>query len=165
MDALDLEPLENGEWQLLLRLGGLPGALPERSERLEAFLQAKSEVSASEVIMDEAETELWQAINRFDWLPQGSQLVKVPISPKRIPLLENVLQPDPMPRRYAAGGNIGWLAANDTDQLDLLLGKLQLPGLVLFGAPGQPLIGARQGLVLAQRVKQALDPNGTFLFV
>jgi glycolate oxidase FAD binding subunit len=163
MDALDLEPLENGEWQLLLRLGGLSDTLPERSERLTGFLRDKSEVSASEVLADEAETELWQVTNRFDWLPQGSQLVKVPVSPKRIPLLENVLQPDPMPRRYAAGGNICWLATNDTRQLDSLLGKLQLPGLVLFGTPGQPLIGERRGLVLAQRVKQALDPDGTFL--
>jgi glycolate oxidase FAD binding subunit len=163
MDALDLEPLPNGEWQLLVRLGGLSDALPGRSERLVGFLQAKSEISASEVIVDEAETELWQAVNRFDWLPPESQLVKVPVSPKRIPLLENVLQPDPPPRRYAAGGNIGWMTTTDTNQLDSLLCKLELPGLVLFGSPEQPLIGARQGLVLARRVKQALDPNGTFL--
>ena len=81
MDALDLEPLASGEWQLLVRVGGLSGALAERSARLVGFLRAKSELSASEVIGDEAETELWQAVNRFDWLPTESQLVKVPVSP------------------------------------------------------------------------------------
>ena len=151
------------EQPALVRLGGLAGALPERSERLVGFLQEKGEILASEVIANEAETELWQAVNRFDWLPTESQLVKVPVSPKRVPLLENVLQPDPPPRRYAAGGNIGWMTTSDTNQLDSLLRKLELSGLVLVGSPEKPLIGARQGLVLARRIKQALDPNGTFL--
>ena len=163
MDVLDLESLDDGRFGLLMRLGGLSTALPGRVERLQAFLNTKTEVLSNEVIQAEADAALWQQVNGFSWVPDGSHFAKVPISPKRIPLLENVLLSLNPSRRYTAGGNVAWLAVSDIEQLDILLNKLNLPGLVLFGPPGRPFIGPRPGVSLARRVKQALDPSGKFL--
>ncbi|MCB0211642.1 MAG: FAD-binding protein [Anaerolineae bacterium] len=163
MDVLDLEPLADGQFSLIMRLGGLSNALPGRIERLQAFLSAKTEMLSHEVIQAEVDAALWQQVNAFSWVPDGSHLVKVPISPKRIPLLENVMLSLKPLRRYTAGGNVAWLAVSDIEQLDGLLNTLNLPGLVLFGPPGRPFIGPRPGISLARRVKQALDPSGKFL--
>jgi hypothetical protein len=89
-------------------------------------------------------------------------LVKTPISPKTIPALEQKLSAQ-VSRRYTAGGNIAWLAAADIEELDTSLAALELSGLLLFGPPGRPYLGRRQGVALAQRVKQALDPAAKFL--
>lgn len=163
MDVLDLEPLGEDRFSLIVRLGGLPTALPGRIKRLQDFLQANTEAISFEVIEGEADTTLWQQVNAFAWVKEELSLVKVPISPKRIPLLENVLLSLNPLRRYTIGGNVAWLAVPDIAPLDTLLNKLRLPGLVLFGPPGRPFIGPRQGISLTRRVKQALDPSGRFL--
>ena len=163
MDVLDLEPLADGRFSLIARLGGLSSALPGRIERLQSFLYAKTEAVSHEVIQAEADAALWQQVNAFAWAGDGLCLVKVPISPKRIPLLENVVHGLAPRRRYTAGGNIAWLAVSDIDSLDTVLNTVNLPGVVLFGPPGRPFIGPRPGVSLARRVKQALDPSGKFL--
>lgn len=163
MDVLDMEPLAEGRFSLIMRLGGLSSALPGRIDRLQTFLYAKTEAVAHEVIQADADEQLWRQVNAFAWVPEGLNLVKVPISPKRIPLLENVVRSLAPHRRYTAGGNVAWLAVPDVDPLDTLLNTVNLPGLVLFGPPGRPFIGPRQGVSLARRVKQALDPSGKFL--
>lgn len=163
MDVLDLKPLETGQVELVARLGGLSAALPGRIERLQSFVYSTSETRSHETIETEADAALWQQVNAFAWVTADLSLVKVPVSPKRIPLLENVLRGLNPLRRYTAGGNIAWLAVPDVDPLDTLLNKVGLPGLVLFGPPGRPFLGPRRGLSLARRVKTALDPAGSFL--
>jgi glycolate oxidase FAD binding subunit len=162
LEALDLVLLEPGRFDLFLRLGGLEEALFERAERLQSFLRSKTEAQAAEIIEGEAETTLWDQARECRWVPDGSSLVKVPLSPKSIPLLEEAL-PATVARRYSAGGNVAWLAAPDVSALDSILTRLELSGLVLLGPPGHPYLGPRKGLSLAKRVKQALDPGGKFL--
>ncbi len=163
MDALDLEPLEGGQFALLLRLGGLDKTLPGRVKRLQTFLQSNTDVADDEVINDEAEMTLWADINNITWLGEKVGLVKVPLPPKRIPDLDKRVSG--LARRYSVGGNVAWLAVSNLDELHTLLTELELSGLVLVGQAGRPYLGVRKGLPLAQRVKQALDPDGKFLAI
>lgn len=163
MDVLDMEAVGDAQFALLIRMGGLAEALPGRTERLQAFLTAKTGAIATEVIQDQAEAGLWAGLNAMNWVSEGQNLIKVPIPPKRIPELEMALSG--ASRRYSVGGNVAWLVVTDISELDAVLNRLDLAGLVLFGPPGRPYVGVRKGLSLAQRVKRALDPNGKFLAV
>jgi glycolate oxidase FAD binding subunit len=91
-------------------------------------------------------------------------LVKVPLSPARLPALEAALAALPSRRRYSLGGNLAWVALppEQVAGLDTLLAQQGLGGLVIFGAPGRPLLGQRTGEAFNKRVKAALDPNGRF---
>ncbi len=160
MDALDLEPMENGQFECIIRLGGLPNALPGRATRLIDFLQVETAVQAVTQLQKEDENSYWQSQNSFEWIPPGANLVKVPITSNHIPVLENTLAE--AKRRYTVGGNIAWIADVDNARLDRVLDGLDLVGLQLWGT-GKPYLGKRKGLVLAQRVKQALDPHNKFL--
>jgi hypothetical protein len=61
------------------------------------------------VIQGAAEGALWQQVKEFEWVPAGWPLVKVPLTPKRIPTIEAQLN-GVEARRYSAGGNVLWLA-------------------------------------------------------
>lgn len=158
MDAFDLEPMPNGQFDCIIRLGGLPQALPARVNRLTDFLRGQTAVLTSTQLEDE--DTYWQAQNSFGWVPAETNLVKVPITSKHIPVLENTLAG--AKRRYTVGGNIAWIADVDTARLDRVLNSLDLVGLQLWGT-GKPYLGKRKGLALAQRVKKALDPQHKFL--
>jgi glycolate oxidase FAD binding subunit len=173
LHALDLEPAGEGkgrDWTLWVRLGGLSEALPARLERMREFLLApKGGALAAEVIEAPAEDMLWQAVKELAWVPAGAALVKIPLTPRRIPTLEAQLKGMEVRRRYSAGGNLVWLVwpVSVTDQwavkLDALLAGLDLSGLVLLGPPGVTRLGVNPGAPFARRVKQALDPGGRFL--
>lgn len=154
LHALDLEPAEKG-WRLWIRLGGLAEALPARIERIRKFLSAPAES------MDD---HLWQNVKELDWAPQGWSLIKIPLTPKRIPTLEARLQEIETRRRYSAGGNVCWLASPAAlSGLDALLTDLDLSGLVLLGPAGKARLGIHPGAPFARRIKQALDPDARFL--
>ncbi len=154
LHALDLEPAETG-WRLWLRLGGLADALPARIERLRAFLSpAPAEIS---------DDHAWETVKRLDWVPEGWALIKIPLTPKRIPALEARLQEIENHRRYSAGCNVAWLACPALIDLDPLLTGLNLSGLVLLGPPGKARLGIDPGAPFARRIKQALDPNRRFM--
>jgi glycolate oxidase FAD binding subunit len=153
LHAMDLEPAESG-WRLWLRLGGLADALPARIERIRAFLSA-----AAEAVDD----HVWQKVNELDWVPQSWVLLKIPLTPKRIPVLEERLQEIETRRRYSAGGNVCWLASPAAlSDLDALLTALDLSGLVLLGPAGTARLGTDPGAPFARRIKQALDPDARF---
>lgn len=160
MDALDLEPVANDQFECVIRLGGLPQALPGRVERLTDFLRAETAVQANIQLADAYEGDYWQAQNSFEWAPAETNMVKIPITSKHIPVLENTLAE--AKRRYTVGGNIAWIADIDNARLDRVLTSLELVGLQLWGT-GQLYLGKRKGLALAQRVKNALDPHNKFL--
>jgi glycolate oxidase FAD binding subunit len=172
LHALELEPAaESGKkngWTLWVRLGGLTEALPARVERMREFLLSpRGGAIAAEVIEAPAEATLWQQVKGLEWVPSNWALVKVPLTPKRIPVLEAQLNRIETRRRYSAGGNLAWLAWPTSDKwpakLDTLLTNLDLSGLVLFGPPGVTRLGVDPGAPFTRRVKQALDPGGRFL--
>lgn len=154
LHALDLEPAEKG-WRLWVRLGGLEEALPARIERIRKFLSAPAET---------VEDHVWQSVKELDWVPDGWALIKIPLTPKRIPALEDRLREIEARRRYSAGGNVCWLASPAAlSDLDTLLTALDLSGLVLLGPAGTARLGANPGAPFARRIKQALDPDARFL--
>jgi hypothetical protein len=68
-------------------------------------------------------------------------------------------------RRYSVGGNVAWLALPEPTRIDEIhdaLHKLNLQGLILIGATGDPRIGVQSTNPFAQRVKQAIDPHRKF---
>jgi glycolate oxidase FAD binding subunit len=164
MEALDLEPLASDQTAVAIRIGGLSEALLARLAHIQDFLKHEAVEPVTAVVVEgEAEVELWRQVREFSWVADGLRLIKVPIPPKRIPILEANRSERPLPRRYSVGGNVAWLAVEDIGALGATLTELDLAGMVLFGPPGQPYIGVRKGMVLTDRVKRALDPSGSFL--
>jgi glycolate oxidase FAD binding subunit len=148
--ALDLEAPAT----LILRLGGLPEALPARLERLQSFLGR-----SGEVLQGGTETQYWRHLNPLN-LGEG-YLVKVALTARQIPALEKAL--GGAPRRYMSAGNLLYMAwNNDLERLDTLLKSENLSGLVLKGTTPRPQIGIDLGQVMGHRVTAALDPQGKF---
>jgi len=156
IEALDVDVSAAGT-VLWARLGGSRDRLPSRVGRLQTLLPGGGVVEGHE------ESAFWRSGREFDWAPRGWSLVKVPLTPRRIPPLEKAMAPHTAHRRYSAGGQVVWIATpEDLQGVDGLLASLELSGLVLFGPAGQPRLGIRIGDSFARRVKLALDPLGRF---
>ena len=160
IDAVDFEPAEKTAFRLRLRLGGLEAGLPDRAARLEEFLQSERQRLPQELLLGDREAACWQASNSLAWVPQGASLVKVPLAPRQVPLLDARLRS--AARRYAAGGSVAWLAVHDVQTVRAAVTELGLTGLRICGPGGDPFVGPRRGMALAQRAKRALDPSGKF---
>ncbi|HRQ41719.1 MAG TPA: FAD-binding protein [Chloroflexota bacterium] len=157
MDALDVLVTDTGA-DLLIRLGGLPEALPARAERLRQLLAPHS--TAVETSTEDA--AIWQAANDMAWAEVAPLLIKVPIAPKRVEELDTAVIPHTTHRRYTAGGNVAWLAAPNAAPLDAVLRELGLMGLALRGSGARPYLGQQPPATLIYRAAQALDPDGKF---
>jgi glycolate oxidase FAD binding subunit len=162
VDALDLWPAPEGGWALLIRLAGPPAALPLRVERLRPVAEGDAQL-----LEGDADLATWRAMREMEWVPPGWGLVKVPLTPAQVAPLDGALSAGVTPRqgastRFSVGGNVAWIAAPDPHALDPALRALGLSGLVVFGPPGSPLIGAPTGASFERRVKAALDPTGKF---
>jgi glycolate oxidase FAD binding subunit len=157
LEALELLPDGHGAATLIVRLGGLAGALPVRLERVAQRL------GSGEVIEGEADAALWRAAREFAWVPAQHALIKVPLTPARLNAFDTAVAGYSAPRRYSAGGQAAWVAwpAALSDLHELLVAQ-GLSGLVVWGPPGRPLLGVSGGGAFAQRVKAALDPAKKF---
>jgi glycolate oxidase FAD binding subunit len=154
IEALDLEP----PGVLWVRVGGLPESLDARMDRLLEFLG-----QTPRVLRGDEEAALWEAAREFSWVPAGSSLVKVSLTPGRVTALEARLAGRAFARRYSAGGNVAWVAwAGDLSELDAALTLLELGGLCVVGPAGHARLGVWTGDVFAERVKRALDPAERF---
>jgi glycolate oxidase FAD binding subunit len=156
--SFDLYALELLDKTVLVRLGGLRSAFSERLENLENFLGQHCEVF-------EVDAEIWREAREFLWQPHGSSLVKIPLTPAKIPGFENRLLEMGLrdsQRRYSTGGNLAWMCANDVEKLEAVLLEMNLCGLVINGSSSRALIGRQTDQVMLSRVTQALDPNGVF---
>jgi glycolate oxidase FAD binding subunit len=155
LEALDLAPAERGA-AVYVRLGGPAGVLPQRLQMLAAWL-GDGEIDR------EAEPDFWRVGDSFGWLRRTCALVKVPVTPDKIGGLESVLVAANAGRRYSSGGNLAWIGwPGDLADLDTQLVALGLGGLVVrsaLHAPAAPLIGMRNGVSLARRLKAVLDPE------
>ena len=159
---LDLIALEIGTapstTTLWARMGGFTEVLNQRVARLRGLL------GGGDMIEGEAERVFWQDAGEFTWLPNGWHLVKIPTTPRRIPLLEAILDGWVCRRRYSCGGQVAWVASpGEIEDLDRLLTANEFSGLVIRGPAGRPRLGVRVGDLFARRVKRALDPSSRFV--
>ena len=155
--SFDLYALELLDKTVLVRLGGLRSAFSERVGNLENSLGQHCEVF-------EVDAEIWREAREFLWQPHGSSLVKIPLTPAKIPGFENRLLEAGLQdsvRRYGSGGNLAWICVDGVSELEKIMLELNLCGLVINGANGH-VIGKQNGLGMLSRVAQALDPNGVF---
>ncbi len=157
IDSLDLAPTENGGTIVWLRLAGLRSALPTRIDRV------RSTIGGGDAIDDD--DALWHAVRELNWLPPGWTLIKVPVTPKRIPAFDQAL-PASAIRRYTGGGQAAWIAAADrAETIEPILIAQGLAGLVVFGQGKRARLGVRPSESFERRVKEALDPQRRFVEV
>lgn len=158
IDSFDMEQSGDG-LKFWVRLAGWPEALPARAERVRALL------GGGDVYTEPAiEPFWWNKFRNFESVMTDRNLIKIPITPKRIPEIESAWRDlHPMTRHYGCGGNVLWLSSPDSPALfhDRLT-ALGLSGLVVFGSPGPARIGVRTGQAFEQRVKGVFDPGQKF---
>lgn len=160
LEALDLE-VRTARVEIWARIGGLAKSLPKRIDLLLGFM------NGGEVLQNVEDDAIWENVREMAWLPSGWSLIKVPLTPSRIPLFEGILASLPggehAIRRYLSGGQQAWLALPQySSRLDDLLSANDLSALAVIAPPGLNRLGIRRGDVFARRVKAALDPLGRF---
>ena len=185
LHAVDFAPAEDG-WSLWVRIGGLLATLEERAQALQAVASAGAgRPQRLDLLFGEEDDQLWQQARSMAWLPDGLGLVKVPLTPQRIPSVEEAVGGyEGVARRYSVGGNLLWLGWPDAgtpaagmmntggqgrppDLHSLLLG-LDLQGVQLIGRAGAqggvdgPLLGRPVQNAFLRRIAAALDPAGKF---
>ncbi|MDX2004221.1 MAG: FAD-binding protein [Meiothermus sp.] len=153
--ALDLEPPAT----LVARIGGLPEALQARLENLRTFIGQRGTQP------DGDEAQYWAGLNglNFQATPRpastaeggGDWVVKVALTPKKIPALEPLLHG--LPHRYMSAGNLLYVQTADPPALDVALKTQGLSGLVLTGAVDNPYLGVNLDQVFATRVRSAMQ--------
>jgi len=154
-DALEL--MSDGT--VFLRLGGTEKALVKRSSTILSELGESGEVLPEDLALN-----FWQEANAFSWTPKDNILIKVPLTPKRILEIESLL-PKFVNRRYGNAGNVAWLAWPENEaivELDRMLAKADLSGLVFRGKAGMPNIGSWPRASVMDGVKRVFDPEGKF---
>lgn len=163
---VDAQADSSAQYQLLIRLGGMPSLAGQRIAQLRQVIgrDIGCDVAVNGTMLtDAADAAVWMTAREFDWVPPHAALVKVAVAVGQITQLEAALAPYAVVRRYAVGGNLLWLAwTTPLSTLDALLRQLGLSGLVLRGAHTTPLIGMARGQFFMQRIKQALDPHQRF---
>ena len=157
--ALDIEPVGK-MYNLMVRLGGDPKLFGGRKSKLDRILE---EVEVHE---GEKEARIWQEVKDFGWVPNDAILVKVPIIPKHLPQLDEILSASSIRRRYSAGANVAWIAWSGTSRLlDQNLQKLNLSGLSILGNSEQTRFGKWDRNSFYAKIKSALDPTGLWVEV
>jgi glycolate oxidase FAD binding subunit len=155
-----LEILPGG--RLLTRLGGRAETLGTRRSRVAGMVDAP-------VTFVDDDLALWRDAAELAWVPAGSTLVRVGLSIRQVLALDAALAGVAgVEVRYGIGGTvawIGWPAGLPVSDLEAILARFGLPGMVLIGPPDRPLIGPATGGAFGTRVTQALDPNSRFLEV
>jgi glycolate oxidase FAD binding subunit len=157
--CLELEPGDN-RYLLRIRLGGLREQFTNRIERL------KQLIGDLEIMDSNKEENYWRKIREFQWLPDDTSLIKIPLTPKLVPKLDKFLEANDTVRRYSAGANIAWVAwPHQIDNLHHYLKGENLAGLTILGSTDQSRIGLWKPGVFSQRIKEALDPSGKWATV
>ena len=110
LHAVDFAPVEEG-WTLWVRIGGLLNVLQERAQALQSVVSAGTgRTRRLSLYQDQEEESLWQTARSMSWLTKGTGLVRIPLTPQRIPAVEEALGGSKTAmRRYSVGGNLLWL--------------------------------------------------------
>ena len=154
----------SGGYRLVVRLTGLESALPARLNRLKAIVNQPG--FGMDLLDGPQENLLWEQAREMDWVPSGWALLKIPLTPRRIPDLETTLAGLKNLRRYSSGGQLLWMATPDPiPALNEQLAEKGFSGLVVFGPPDLTRLGVRIGASFERLVKAALDPSDRFVKV
>jgi glycolate oxidase FAD binding subunit len=157
--CLDLAPIDNC-YQVEIRMGGSAKLFRDRITHLGEHIQIES------TLQGEQETKFWEDINEFNWVPQGTNLVKVPLIPKYVSALDDFLEQHQAVRRYSAGVNVAWIVwPGSMDSLDQKLKELDLLGLSILGATDLVRMGSWKDNVFYDKIKDAIDPSGIWVKV
>jgi len=165
VECLELE-VNPEETMIVSRMGGSQMAIGNRMKLLDQIFNGGERLSQ---VDSEA---YWESAREFNWVPQKFGLVKIPLTPSRIPAIEESLRTNEFlgatRRVYSYGGQQLWLATDGhLDEIELLLRQLDLTGLIIWNPKGiereQTFLGERKTNVFAERVKNALDPYNRFL--
>jgi glycolate oxidase FAD binding subunit len=151
--ALDLD----APGVLWVRLAGRRAGVEARCSRLLALLGGGD-------VLGEEEAQLWAGRRELSEERGQGTVVKIPLTPRRIPELEACLAED-VRRRYTAAGQmllLTWPDSRPLDDLHQLLASGGWRGLRLIGGEGRRILGARGDGVALGRVRQALDPLRLF---
>jgi glycolate oxidase FAD binding subunit len=152
--CLDLEPDADG-YHILIRLGGISNLFIDRIERLKEY------AGDLEIMEIGEEQKYWENIRELQWLPGDSALVKIPLTPRILPKIDQFLKSNNTIRRYSAGANVAWVAwSQSLEILDHFLTQNELSGLVILGSTDPVHLGTWNLGEFYQRVKDALDPSG-----
>lgn len=159
-DALEV----TADGEVVVRVAGAADAIAPRVEGLAAILgHDRATVVEAPAALAEPDAEAWWAASRELAWATGS-IAKVAVTPSRILTLDAALARAGAARRYGAGGEAAWVAwPRDWAALDALLVEHRLSGVALVGpAPADPMLGVRPDDAFLSRVRQTIDPRGTF---
>ena len=159
-DALEL----TADGEVLVRVAGAADAIAPRVDGLTTILgHDRATVVEPPAPLGDADAEAWWSASRELAWAAGS-IAKVAVTPSRILALDAALARAGAGRRYGAGGEVAWVAwPRDWGALDALLVEHQLSGVALVGpAPADPMLGVRPDDAFLSRVRQTIDPRGTF---
>ncbi len=157
LDALDFEP-DGDNWVIWARMTGIADTLSERVERLIDTLREKTNLK--EFSEMKADNTVWDSHNNLSWSDHPN-FIKVTLPPKQIPALENRMGSPEFVRRYSVGGNIAWLAMDNTHLgfLETILDDVDVTGLQILGDGDSAILGKSIDNPLADRVKAIFDPE------
>ena len=159
-DAVELTP----DGEVIVRIAGAADAIEARAESLAAILgHDRATVVEPPATLTAAEAEAWWTASR-DLPGCTAPLAKVAVTPSRIDALDQALARAGATRRYGAGGEVAWVGwPGAWADLDALLAEHGLSGVALVGAgPADPMLGVRPDDAFLSRVRQTIDPRGTF---
>jgi hypothetical protein len=151
--CLDISP-DKGFLKVYIRIGGDASTLKERIMRIKRVINRDSTI-----LEGSEESNYWRMVGNFDWVPPGSSLIKVPITPNKLLDVESKLYGTNFLRRYTVGGNLAWITwQGPLGNLDKSLKELNLSGLKILGTQGPINIGFIPEKSFYRRIKKALDP-------
>lgn len=142
--------------RLLVRFMGDEPAL---TARVQAILTAMQRTGR--ILSPEEAAAAWQRLDDLEIADPGAPLVRVPLTPLRIPAMEKALAGTAAVRHYSMAGNLALISGLEPAALDDILKKESLQGLTLRG--GGPLRpGVNHAALMESKVKTAMDPEGRF---
>jgi len=159
-DAVEL----TADGELVVRVAGAADAIAPRVEGLAAILgHDRATVIEPASALAPVDADAWWTASRELAWASGS-IAKVAVTPSRILALDAALARAGAGRRYGAGGEVAWVAwPHDWASLDAVLAEHGLSGVALVGpAPADPMLGVRPDDAFLARVRQTIDPRGTF---
>lgn len=154
-------PLAGQDYRLLVRVGGPASGLAARLERIEALLGGGGER------LEGAEEEaVWRRLRELAWFADQPVLLRLFALPGRMEALDERLARHGARRLFSQGGNAVWAGFDAAPDWEALAAELAGEGAVALcwrgGPPGRRFLVEPPGRLLAERVKEALDPEGKF---